>query len=112
MLRCNGVATQVITEGRWVEEGLADDGRKDIVLVIPGNPGIPAFYTGFIKALKSRLPTETPVWVMGHAGHVLGPRPGNFMFEENPRDPAFTLQGQIEHKVGLGFEMRSYKTCR
>ncbi|XP_011310740.1 UPF0554 protein C2orf43 homolog [Fopius arisanus] len=101
MLRCNGIPTHIITEGRWVEEGLLPDGHRDIILVIPGNPGIPAFYTGFIKALKSCLPTETPVWVMGHAGHVLPPKTLSFPSEQDSMDRAFSLQGQVEHKVAF-----------
>ena len=96
---CNGVQTSVITEGRWVEEGLDPNGRKDVVIVIPGNPGIPSFYAGFIKSLKSKLPSETPVWVVGHAGHV---RPRNelwFSSDDRTEKNRYNLDGQRKHKV-------------
>ncbi|XP_050585303.1 lipid droplet-associated hydrolase [Bombus affinis] len=99
MLRINGIPTQVITEGRWVEEGLAEYGKKDIVLVITGNPGVAEFYEGFIKTIKSRLPTEVPVWVVGNAGHVQPPNnlaitmPSNSTWNEH-----YSLMAQLEHK--------------
>ncbi|XP_015436696.1 PREDICTED: lipid droplet-associated hydrolase [Dufourea novaeangliae] len=99
MLKWNNVPTQVITEGRWVEEGLLGYGKKDVVVVIPGNPGIPEFYEGFIKSLKTKLPTETPVWVIGHAGHV---QPPNNLTITMPSDSTWTehysLIAQLEHK--------------
>lgn len=102
MLQINGIPTQVITEGRWVEEGLAEYGKKDIVLVITGNPGIAEFYEGFIKTIKSRLPSEVPVWVVGNAGHVQPPNnlaitmPNNSTWNEH-----YSLMAQLEHKVFL-----------
>ncbi|CAD6215884.1 GSCOCG00000700001-RA-CDS [Cotesia congregata] len=101
MLLCNGVQTHVMTEGRWVEEGLSQTGSKDLVIVIPGNPGIPSFYSGFIKSLKSRLPSETPVWTVGHAGHVQPPKNLCFMSEDDSDKPVYTLQDQLEHKVAF-----------
>ncbi|XP_015589159.1 lipid droplet-associated hydrolase [Cephus cinctus] len=100
MLLCNGVQTHIVTEGRWVEEGLAPDGRKDIVIVIPGNPGVPAFYEGFIKSLKTKLPTETPVWIVGHAGHVLPPKHLQISIPDTSTGKHFyDLKGQLEHKA-------------
>lgn len=102
MLNWNGVPTQVITEGRWVEEGLSQCGNKDIVVIIPGNPGVPQFYEGFIKTLKTKLPSETPVWVIGHAGHV---QPPNNLLSTMPNDSTwyqhYSLMAQLEHKVSL-----------
>ncbi|XP_012153688.1 lipid droplet associated hydrolase sturkopf [Megachile rotundata] len=99
MLRWNSVPTQVITEGRWVEEGISQIGKKDVVVVIPGNPGIPEFYEGFIRNLKLRLPTEVPVWVVGHAGHV---HPPDNLSVTMPSTSAwhthYGLMAQIEHK--------------
>ncbi|XP_076170526.1 lipid droplet associated hydrolase sturkopf isoform X1 [Ptiloglossa arizonensis] len=99
MLNWNGVPTQVITEGRWVEEGLSQCGNKDVVVIIPGNPGVPQFYEGFIKTLKTKLPSETPVWVIGHAGHV---QPPNNLLSTMPNDSTwyqhYSLMAQLEHK--------------
>ncbi|XP_057332896.1 lipid droplet-associated hydrolase [Microplitis mediator] len=101
MLQCNGVQTHVITEGRWVEKGLSPTGSKDLVFVIPGNPGIPDFYAGFIKALKSRLPPETPVWTIGHAGHVQPPKRMRYLSNGDSKEPVYSLKDQLEHKVAF-----------
>ncbi|XP_034941822.1 lipid droplet-associated hydrolase [Chelonus insularis] len=101
MLQCNGIQTHVITEGRWVEEGLAPTGCKDLVIVIPGNPGVPSFYMAFIKALKSRLPPETPVWVVGHAGHVQPSDNLSFLPNTSSNKELYNLDGQVNHKVAF-----------
>ena len=99
MLRWSSVPTQVIAEGRWVEEGVAENGKKDVVIVIPGNPGIPEFYEGFARTLKLRLPTEVPVWVIGHAGHV---QPPSNLSVTMPNDSTwnehYSLMAQLQHK--------------
>ncbi|XP_043290067.1 lipid droplet-associated hydrolase isoform X2 [Venturia canescens] len=99
MIRCNGVQTHVLTEGRWVEEGLDPNGKKDLVLVIPGNPGIPSFYEDFAKALKSKLPSETPVWVVGHAGHVQPPSNLWYSPDDRVERNKYNLDGQRKHKT-------------
>ncbi|XP_076246081.1 lipid droplet associated hydrolase sturkopf isoform X2 [Calliopsis andreniformis] len=100
MLKWNSVPTQVITQGRWVEEGLSEYGKKDVVVVIPGNPGIPDFYEGFISTLKSRLPSEIPIWVVGHAGHV---QPPSNLSVTMPKDSTwnvnYSLTAQLQHKI-------------
>lgn len=100
MLKCNGVQTEVITEGRWVEESLSETGNKHLVVVIPGNPGIPGFYVDFIKEINSKIPSETPVWVVGHAGHV---QPPNDLAVAMPDDSRwkehYGLTAQLEHKI-------------
>lgn len=100
MLTCNGVQTQVITEGRWVEESLSETGNKDLVVVIPGNPGVPEFYVDFIKEINSKIPTEVPVWLVGHAGHV---QPQDNLDVAMPDDSRWNeyygLAAQLEHKI-------------
>lgn len=97
----NGIQTQVITEGRWVEEGLSSSssGKKDLVLVIPGNPGISGFYKKFIKYVKLQLPTEVPVWVVGYAGHVQPPKHLAFSSNETSQDNLYNLNGQLRHQI-------------
>lgn len=99
MLKWNNVPTQVIAEGRWVEEGISQIGKKDVVVIITGNPGIPEFYEGFIRNLKLKLPTEVPVWVVGHSGHV---QPPNNLSVTMPSTSAwhehYSLIAQLQHK--------------
>lgn len=100
MINCNQVQTEVISEGRWIEEDPLPHSSKNIILVIPGNPGVPRFYEGFIKALNSRLAPDTPVWVIGHAGHVQPPEnldiamPGDHKWAE-----CYSLTAQVQHKA-------------
>ncbi|XP_078037074.1 lipid droplet associated hydrolase sturkopf [Augochlora pura] len=99
MLTLNDVPTLVIAEGCWIESDLSGLGKKDVVVIIPGNPGIPEFYRGFINSLKARLPTETPIWLVGHSGHVQPPEnlsctmPSDSTWHNN-----YSLMAQVEHK--------------
>lgn len=99
MVEINGVQTLVISHGRWIEEGVAPIGKKDVIVVIPGNPGVPTFYEGFIKHLKAKLPSETPVWVVGHAGHVQPLRDLAFCSNGKLDKKLINLDGQVKHKV-------------
>lgn len=99
MIECNGVQTQVITEGRWIEEGLSTTGTKHVVIVIPGNPGVPGFYARFIKILNTKLPPEMPIWIVGHAGHVQPPNNLAFALPSHKSwDQYYGLRAQLEHK--------------
>ncbi|CAK9796862.1 Lipid droplet-associated hydrolase [Anthophora quadrimaculata] len=99
-LKLNGVPTKVIAEGCWVEEGLARCTKKDIVILLTGNPGVPDFYEGFVKTIRSRLPsTEVPIWIVGHAGHtqpsssLAYTMPSNLTWDEH-----YGLMAQVQHK--------------
>ncbi|KAL0131786.1 hypothetical protein PUN28_002971 [Cardiocondyla obscurior] len=97
-INCNQVQTEVISEGRWIEEDPVPHSNKRVVLVIPGNPGLPRFYEGFIKALRSK--SNTDVWAIGHAGHTQPPEnlaiamPGDEKWAEY-----YSLTAQVQHKA-------------
>ncbi|KAG5866152.1 hypothetical protein JTB14_017002 [Gonioctena quinquepunctata] len=106
-LELNQVRTKVTTFGRWVEETTKDS--EDIVIIIPGNPGVNGFYENFAKTLHEKLGYS--VWCIGHAGHnlpeqVLSPLP---KFKGN--EYVYGLKGQIEHKVDF-FEKYIPKNAR
>lgn len=61
----NSVPTHVMTWGQRVEDKF-DEKIEEIVLLIPGNPGMCGFYTTFCSTLHKEV--EIPVWVVGHAG--------------------------------------------
>lgn len=95
-LTLNGVRTSVVAHGKWVEESLTEP--KDVVVILPGNPGVTGFYNIFAKTIHEQL--GYPVWCIGHAGHnipneKLRPFP---KLEANPE--LYDLKGQIDHKVG------------
>lgn len=104
-LELNGVRTSIQTWGRWVEES-SPDNNNEIIVIIPGNPGVTGFYTTFGKALHEK--TNLPVWCVGHAGHTIQknsvqPLPG---LKENLK--LFGLRGQIDNKVCTGQYIKLY----
>lgn len=100
IVNCNQVQTEVISEGRWIEEEPLPHSTKQIVLVITGNPGVPGFYEDFIKAINSKLSLDTPVWIMGHAGHVQPPEDLEIAMPSNKKwQDHYGLTAQVQHKV-------------
>ncbi|XP_014473090.1 PREDICTED: lipid droplet-associated hydrolase [Dinoponera quadriceps] len=100
MVNCNQVQTEVITEGRWIEEEPLPHSTKQVVLVITGNPGLPGFYESFIKAINSKLSFDTPVWVVGHAGHVQPPENLDIAMPSNKKwRDHYGLTAQVQHKA-------------
>ena len=68
------------------EEG--ERGKKTRVFVVPGNPGVPAFYETFALALGEATAASS-VEVVGYLGHTVEDRPN--------REEWFTLDEQKEH---------------
>ncbi|XP_076645926.1 lipid droplet-associated hydrolase-like isoform X1 [Halictus rubicundus] len=99
ILMLNDVPTPVIAESCWTNRDLSLLDNKDVIIIIPGNPGIPEFYTGFINSIKSKVPAETPIWLIGHSGHVQIPdnllhtMPSDSLWLKN-----YSLMAQVEHK--------------
>lgn len=100
IVTCNQVQTEVVSEGRWIEENPLPHSSKHIVLVLPGNPGVPRFYGDFIKALSLRLTSDIPVWLVGHAGHVQPPENLDIAMPSDEKwTECYSLAAQIQHKV-------------
>ncbi|XP_068959084.1 lipid droplet-associated hydrolase [Petaurus breviceps papuanus] len=106
-LVCAGVVTHVVKCGPWTDLFSTKDSPKLLVLLIPGNPGIPVFYLEFLRALYLCLQKRYPVWIISHAGHVSAPS-GVKVDEEGPEDSnpqkvddAFGLEGQVEQKLAF-----------
>nr|XP_036228254.1 lipid droplet-associated hydrolase isoform X2 [Bactrocera oleae] len=93
----SGGPTHVITWGRWIEEPLDD--VPEIVICIPGNPGLVGFYTEFLQLLYEQLGEKIPVWIIGHLGHE---EPSKDRKTEVPclkgNEKIFDLDGQLYHK--------------
>ncbi|XP_050308849.1 lipid droplet-associated hydrolase [Anthonomus grandis grandis] len=92
----NGVPTKIDTWGRDLNETPKTE-SNELIVIIPGNPGVTGFYSHFAKSLYDR--TKIPVWCVGHAGH-------NFDEETLKKMPEFTnnkdlymLKGQVKHKL-------------
>ncbi|XP_074050963.1 lipid droplet-associated hydrolase [Macrotis lagotis] len=108
-LVCGGIVTHVVKCGPWSDLfNIKDHNSPQLLfLIVPGNPGLPAFYSDFAKALYLNLKKQYPVWVINHAGHVAAPS-GFKMEEESLKDPSpstvedpFGLDGQVEHKLAF-----------
>nr|XP_012235242.1 PREDICTED: UPF0554 protein C2orf43 homolog [Linepithema humile] len=100
IITCNQVQTEVMTEGRWIEESPLPHSSKHIVLVLPGNPGVPRFYGDFIKTLSLRLISDVPVWLIGHAGHVQPPKNLDIAMPSDEKwTECYGLTAQVQHKV-------------
>jgi len=62
------------------------------VLVIPGNPGIAAFYKDFVEALYESLRGQASITAIGHISHSQ---------KDSEHGRLFSLHEQIDHKVQL-----------
>lgn len=108
-LNINNVPTKVITWGKWVEESFKENERKDIVICIPGNPGVTKFYTAFLQTVYEKV--GFPVWIIGHAGHE-HPHNKNNIYDVPPlkeNEQLYSLQGQTDHKVIIYFDCHIHK---
>lgn len=97
----NGVKTKMITFGNVVTE---DRVAEDMIIMIPGNPGVTRFYTMFLQTIYEQV--HIPIWIIGHVGHDVPPKRvgGNVDASLPPlkgNEKLYGLQGQVEHKVGL-----------
>ncbi|XP_033149693.1 lipid droplet-associated hydrolase-like isoform X1 [Drosophila busckii] len=94
----NSIPTHIITWGKCIEESL--DNVQEVVICIPGNPGLPGFYTEFGGTLQQQLGLtgrDLPVWVIGHAGHYDPPEAEVPQLTGN--EELFNLNGQVTHKI-------------
>ncbi|XP_018324799.1 lipid droplet-associated hydrolase [Agrilus planipennis] len=91
----NGALTKVMAWGRWIEEPPETNEPEDIIICIPGNPGITKFYTVFLQRIHEEL--NCPVWILSHAGHEVVKNTNSDSDEYN-NDKLYGLDDQIEHK--------------
>eukprot|EP00754_Rhynchopus_humris_P045440 Rhum_TRINITY_DN4907_c0_g1::Rhum_TRINITY_DN4907_c0_g1_i1::g.16029::m.16029 len=76
---------------------------RDIVVVVPGNPGVAAFYTDFMTHLMKDVEGKRVV-CLGYAGHSSGRRDGVFSLQEQVDFVASLvdmIRGVNEDKVRL-----------
>lgn len=63
----NDVPTHIMTWGNWIEESFS---KKEVVICVTGNPGLPGFYTQFMATIHEQLGSDTPVWVIGKSENM------------------------------------------
>ncbi|XP_046406483.1 lipid droplet-associated hydrolase [Ischnura elegans] len=83
------VQTRVLSFGDVMTE-------DEVVLVIPGNPGITDFYVDFMEKLHSKL--GMPVLVVSHAGHDIIPRLMDKPPQLKGNHELYDVAGQVKHK--------------
>ncbi|KAK7573811.1 hypothetical protein V9T40_011002 [Parthenolecanium corni] len=83
--------TRFITWGAWIDD--LKDG-ENLILLIPGNPGLVDFYREFLKELHEKL--QIPVWAVSHLGHEMPPKSKNMHYTHK-----YNLQDQIDHKITI-----------
>lgn len=66
--KVNSVPTHIFTWGQWISP--YEESKKELIIVITGNPGLPGFYTTFCSTLYNELDNKIPVWAIGHAGEA------------------------------------------
>lgn len=105
---CCGVETQVLKCGPWTDllNDQSANRPKLLIFIITGNPGFPAFYVTFAKALYSLINRRFPVWIISHAGHALVPRDKKILTtldDPNAQEikDIYGLHGQVEHKLAF-----------
>lgn len=95
----NNIPTLVRTWGRWVEE--SPKSNEDIVILIPGNPGVTGYYQYFLQRLHDNL--GYTCWAVGHSGHEEPDQNFLKLPKLSGNEDAYNLQGQIDHKVRLKY---------
>ncbi|CAG9832991.1 unnamed protein product [Diabrotica balteata] len=106
-IELNKVSTKVSTIGKKVGETFDDN--ENLVIIVPGNPGLNSFYDKFARRINDNL--NCSVWCVGHAGH-------NYTIENLKGVPKYHknkelygLDGQVKNKVDF-FEKYVPKNAR
>lgn len=75
---------------------------QTLMLLIPGNPGVPYYYEDFMKELYDHCDGQVPVWAIGQAGHVRPPGESLTISDiVSTNDCLFGLEAQISHKLAF-----------
>jgi hypothetical protein len=88
-----GTPTHVIKYGSF------NDQTRTLVLIIPGNPGVPEYYDHFMETIHLASAQTLPIWCVSHAGHLLPDDANLPQFQQT--DPYRSLSGQIDHKLAF-----------
>jgi len=67
-ININSIPTHIISWGPWIEESFS---KKEVVICITGNPGLPGFYTQFMRTIHENIDPDIPVWVIGELVYIL-----------------------------------------
>lgn len=66
----------------------------ELILVVPGNPGVTKFYERFLSNLYEK--TRKPIWIISHGGHLKIKKKSPSVKRNNH---LYNLQGQVDQKL-------------
>ncbi|KAK3895159.1 hypothetical protein Pcinc_001125 [Petrolisthes cinctipes] len=87
-----GCPTEVLTLGQTLSEN-----PSNLILIIPGNPGITSYYTDFMETIYDGMGKTHSVWIVSHAGHCISPHLSIWPDTEQ----VYSLKQQIDHKIAF-----------
>lgn len=93
-IELNSVPTKISTLGKAI--GDTFEVGENLVIIIPGNPGINSFYDKFAKRIHEKL--KCSVWCIGHAGHNLSQLLKTVPLHKDNTE-LYGLKGQVQNKV-------------
>ncbi|XP_069951902.1 lipid droplet-associated hydrolase-like isoform X1 [Cherax quadricarinatus] len=87
-----GQPTEVLSLGQSLNES-----PENIILIIPGNPGLASFYIDFMQTIYSSLKETHSIWAISHAGHCHTSHISAWPDSNN----VYNLEEQINHKIAF-----------
>lgn len=95
----NKVPVRVDSWGGYLPSKITENSSskpKELILVVPGNPGVTKFYDKFADRLYER--TKKPIWVISHGGHDKDQKK---LPRLKDNKDLYDLQGQVKQKTEL-----------
>lgn len=71
--------------------------KQDVLLFIPGNPGLVEYYITYLNLIQAKHPTFE-IYCISHAGYQTT---DNFLNEGAKRYPIYNLEFQVNHKLEI-----------
>ncbi|KAG7168897.1 lipid droplet-associated hydrolase-like [Homarus americanus] len=87
-----GRPTEVLTLGQSINEN-----PENIILIIPGNPGLASYYIRFMETIHASLKSTHALWTVSHAGHCHT----SHMTYCPDTIHVYNLEDQIAHKIAF-----------
>jgi len=95
-VECYGGKSCVVTLGKGVDNSLEHLENSEIIVIIPGNPGLGSMYKDFMSSLYMSLSNPAlSIWALSYLGHDSEAPP------TLPTDKTYILEDQILHKLAL-----------
>lgn len=70
--------------------------KSRVMFVVPGNPGIPEYYTEFLDYLHKQTCQQLDIIIVGHLGHSIATSSNRQT--KNVKNKVYALEEQVQHK--------------